>query len=308
MARRDTVMQKPKNARGALRRLIAFLGPFRWLILLVAVLCVVSNLLSLWGPNLAGSAINEAAAGKGKVNFDRVYYYAMRMLFCYLSSSLLTVAIHAIMVWISKRAAQQMRQQVFDKLRGLGVACECDEIVTSGYVAALYAQREGLQDIYLCGSEHLAREFEALGVAVVDAQHARNLLIGYDPAFDYAKLTQAVRVALRAQRIIACNKEKVFQGEGAQWFPGCGGMVAPIEWCAGRTSDYVIGKPNTLMLEMVASTLGLSHEELLVVGDTYESDILMANRFGCQSVLISSSEYSDTVSVAAIGELVHLLH
>ena len=34
-----------------------------WMILLVAVLCVISNLLALWGPNLAGSAINEAAAG-----------------------------------------------------------------------------------------------------------------------------------------------------------------------------------------------------------------------------------------------------
>ena len=199
------------------------------------------------------------------------------------------------------------RQQIFDKLRGLGVACECDEIVTSGYVAALYAQREGLQDIYLCGSEHLAREFEALGVAVVDAQHARNLLIGYDPAFDYAKLTQAVRVALRAQRIIACNKEKVFQGEGAQWFPGCGGMVAPIEWCAGRTSDYVIGKPNTLMLRIVGDMLELSASEMLVVGDTYESDILMANRYGSPSVLISDREYDDTVSISNIVELAHLI-
>ena len=71
MARRDSIMTKPKDARGALRRMLTFLGPFRWLILLVAILCVCSNLLSLWGPNLAGSAINEAAAGPGKVNLGR---------------------------------------------------------------------------------------------------------------------------------------------------------------------------------------------------------------------------------------------
>ena len=71
MARRDSIMYKPRDARGAFRRLLSFMGPFRWLIALVAALCVVSNLLSLWGPNLAGSAINEAAAGAGRVGGGR---------------------------------------------------------------------------------------------------------------------------------------------------------------------------------------------------------------------------------------------
>ena len=114
-------MTKPRDTRNALRRMIAFLGPFRWLILLVAVLCICSNLLSLWGPNLAGSAINEAAAGPGKVNFDRVWYFASRMLICYVLSSLLTISIHAIMMNVSKRAAKHMRQSVFEKLMKLPV-------------------------------------------------------------------------------------------------------------------------------------------------------------------------------------------
>ena len=121
VARRDSIMTKPKDARGALRRMLTFLGPFRWLILLVAILCVCSNLLSLWGPNLAGSAINEAAAGPGKVNFERVWHYASRMLICYVMSSLLTISIHAIMMNVSKRAAKHMRQSVFDKLMKLPV-------------------------------------------------------------------------------------------------------------------------------------------------------------------------------------------
>ena len=121
MARRDSIMRKPKDSRGTFRRMLAFLGPFKLLILLVAALCVLSNLLSLWGPDLAGHAINEAAAGKGKVNFDNVRYYALRMLLCYVSSSLLTISIHAIMMNVSKRVAKQMRQSVFDKLMRLPV-------------------------------------------------------------------------------------------------------------------------------------------------------------------------------------------
>ena len=121
MARRDSIMYKPNDARSALRRLVSFLGPFRWLIALVAVLCVLSNLLSLWGPHLAGSAINEAAAGPGKVNFERVSYYALRMLLCYVTSSLLTIGIHALMMNVSKRVARHMRGAVFDKLMRLPV-------------------------------------------------------------------------------------------------------------------------------------------------------------------------------------------
>ena len=121
MARRDSIMHKPNDARGTLGRMLAFLGPFRLLIALVAVLCVLSNALALWGPNLAGSAINEAAAGAGKVNFSRVWYYAVRMLICYGVSSLLTISIHAVMMNVSKRAGQQMRQLVFEKLMRLPV-------------------------------------------------------------------------------------------------------------------------------------------------------------------------------------------
>ena len=121
MARRDTVMRKPKDTRGTLRRMLEFLGPYRLVILGVAALSLLSNLLSLWGPNLAGSAINEAAAGAGKVNFDRVAYFAWRMLICYVASSLLTILINVVMVNTSKRVAQRMRQSVFDKLMRLPV-------------------------------------------------------------------------------------------------------------------------------------------------------------------------------------------
>ncbi len=115
-------MHKPKDSKGALRRMLRFLRPYLWLLLLVALLCIGSNLLSLWGPNLAGSAINEAAAGPGKVDFDRVGYYALRMLICYAASSLLTVCIHVIMMNVSKRAAKQMRRAVFEKLMRLPVS------------------------------------------------------------------------------------------------------------------------------------------------------------------------------------------
>ncbi len=121
MAARDTIRRKPKDTRGTLKRLLSYLGQYKLILLLVFVLCFASNVLALLGPGLAGSAINAAAAGAGKVDFDRVYYYAKRMMFCYVLSSALTIAINIIMTNVSRRIGRRLRRDVFDKLLRLPV-------------------------------------------------------------------------------------------------------------------------------------------------------------------------------------------
>ena len=121
MAKRDTVARKPKDTKGTLLKMLSYMAQMKWVMLLVLVLCVISNLLGLLGPKLAGSAINEAAAGVGLVDFDRVVYYTSRMLLCYLASSALTISINVIMMYVSRVIAKKMRKDVFDKLMRLPV-------------------------------------------------------------------------------------------------------------------------------------------------------------------------------------------
>ena len=121
MAARDAIMKKPKDARSALRRTLSYLGGFRLALLGVLLLCFVSNVLALLGPSLAGSAINEAAAGKGAVNMAKVKLYARRMLLCYLASSLINLAISVAMQFISRGIARKLREDVFGKLMRLPV-------------------------------------------------------------------------------------------------------------------------------------------------------------------------------------------
>ncbi len=116
-----TVMKKPEDTGGTLRRLVRYLALYKWLLLGILILSVTANVLALLGPSLAGSAINEAAAGTGQVNFQRVFFYAKRMLLCYVCSSLLTISINVIMMYVSKWIAQRMRRDVFDKLMKIPV-------------------------------------------------------------------------------------------------------------------------------------------------------------------------------------------
>lgn len=121
MANQVFTTKKPKDTRGTLRRILSYLASYRWIIAVILLLSVVSNVLSLLGPSFAGSAINEASAGAGKVNFERVGYYAKRMLLVYVASSLMTVSINILMTFISKRIARKMRRDVFQKLMKLPV-------------------------------------------------------------------------------------------------------------------------------------------------------------------------------------------
>jgi len=123
MARRGpSIMKKPENAKGALRRLLSYIAEYKMILLLVIILSIASNILALFGPKLAEDAINEAAAGIGQVNFERIWHYVKLMLIYYLASSVLTILINLIMAHVSKWVARNMRRDVFNKLMTLPVS------------------------------------------------------------------------------------------------------------------------------------------------------------------------------------------
>ena len=113
---------KPKDGRKALRRILSYVKEFRLLILLAIILSFTSNILSLIGPSLAGKAINEAAAGAGKVDFSKVLYYVKYMLLFYVSSSLISLGISIMMTMVAKFTARKLRKACFEKIARLPVS------------------------------------------------------------------------------------------------------------------------------------------------------------------------------------------
>ena len=114
--------EKPKDAKGALTRLVRYTLPFRRQLILFCLCALLRNLGSLMGPKLAGHAINAAAAGAGQVDFQLVGHYVVQMLAVYGVSALLSFAVNIGMVRLSRRVAEQMRTDVFDKLMRLPVS------------------------------------------------------------------------------------------------------------------------------------------------------------------------------------------
>ena len=108
-------------AKVVLKRLWAYMGRNRLLLILAAILSITSSALSLYGPKLSGQAINAIANETGKVDMDTVIRCCILMAICYLASCLLTYLLHIVVLNMSRAVSRQMRRDIFENLAGLPV-------------------------------------------------------------------------------------------------------------------------------------------------------------------------------------------
>ena len=122
---RGGVKAKPRDAKGALRRILVYLMRYRAAVLALLLCALLSNLGNLLGPRFAGKAIGEAEAGfrlgPGQVDMEAVLRYALLMLLAYVGSNILSFLVHIGMARVGKRVARNLRKDVFDKLMTLPV-------------------------------------------------------------------------------------------------------------------------------------------------------------------------------------------
>ncbi|MGN1190725.1 MAG: ABC transporter ATP-binding protein, partial [Candidatus Ornithospirochaeta sp.] len=116
------IQKRPKDTKGTLKRLCKTLAPFKVIIFIVAFLSLLSCLLSLLGPYFCGEAINEVEKGPGAIDFDVVWKWALLMLFSYIISEIVYLAINLLMVLVSKKTGYALRKECFDKLHRLPVS------------------------------------------------------------------------------------------------------------------------------------------------------------------------------------------
>ena len=197
------------------------------------------------------------------------------------------------------------RERIYEKLSGMGIECNLKDVYTSGYAAVYYSKLNGYNSVYVFGTDELKEEFLKYGIS--HSEKSDIIVVGFDTEFNYEKLTEALQTALGAKYIIACNLEKNYPGNNAKRMPGCGAMVGALEGALGRKCDYIVGKPSPLLLDIICKEQGFSKNELLVIGDTYSSDIEMADKYGCKSIYIGNEEHKNTTTVTEIREILNIL-
>jgi len=111
-------VEKPQDAKTALRRLTALLVPHRWAFSLLFALALVGTLFSILGPKFLGDATTLIVDGmaRGRIDFGALGSLLGFLLVLYLVSALFTWAQQWVMAVVAQRIVTGLRTQVHSKL------------------------------------------------------------------------------------------------------------------------------------------------------------------------------------------------
>lgn len=191
--------------------------------------------------------------------------------------------------------SSQPRSVFAEKLTRLGMPATPDEVVTSSSATAAYLTTLGdveNKTALVVGGPGISDELGRIGMRTLAAsdteasqEKADYVVVGLDRSFNYEKMLRAQQAILHGATFIATNRDGQFPIEGGRVTPGAGAVVAAIEACTNVTPT-VIGKPETLGLEMILHQIGADAHEAVMIGDRLDTDILCGNRLRVPTVLV----------------------
>lgn len=97
------------------------------------------------------------------------------------------------------------------------------------------------------------------------------VVVGLDSEVTYEKFTIATLAIQKGATFIGTNSDKNLPNERGL-VPGAGALVSLLE-TATQTEPIYVGKPEAVIMEKALDRIGLSKDEVLMVGDNYETDI-----------------------------------
>jgi HAD superfamily hydrolase (TIGR01450 family) len=193
--------------------------------------------------------------------------------------------------------------EVLEKLSRLGFECRREEVYAASSASVRYLKEAGLDNLFVIGSPALRAEVREAGLRLLDDGFADNLVVALDYGFGYDKIAAALSILTRGGKFVACNEDPSFPAGAGKTLPGCGAMVAAVAAASRRRPDFIVGKPHGYMLSAIARDYGVEHGEIVVVGDSYESDIRMALDHGSKAVLVGRGDGAAGEGVLAVREL-----
>ena len=119
---RGPAFAKPKEKTSVvLLKLWRYLAKYQWIIVSASLLSILGNALGLLSPRLSGAAI-DAIEHEAGVQFPVVYKYVFLMILLAAFTSLVSWALSAIMIRLSRNVVNKMRKDLFDHMTTLPIS------------------------------------------------------------------------------------------------------------------------------------------------------------------------------------------
>lgn len=172
-------------------------------------------------------------------------------------------------------------EQFTQKLSAMGIATKPNQIMTSSLASAKYCKEhyEGAT-VMMIGEVGLKAALQTEGI-IVTKTNPDVVIVGIDHTISYDKLAQASLAIQSGAHFIATNKDKALPTEQGL-VPGNGSFVKLLETATG-VEAIEVGKPASHMLHFIQQK-GYRKEEMIMIGDNYDTDIQAGIRFGIDTI------------------------
>jgi NagD protein len=198
------------------------------------------------------------------------------------------------------------------KLKKFGIETDQSHIYTSAMATADWLRKQRPQaTAYVIGETGLLTALHEVGVALTP-DRPDYVIVGEGRTLNFEMLEIAHRAIAKGAGLISTNADTWCPTDAGPR-PGCGAIAALLEAATGRKA-YHVGKPNPFMFRAARKRLGLSTDEVLMIGDTMETDIRGATDLGFKNVLVLTGStrteslteypYRPTIVVDSIAHLV----
>ena len=221
-----------------------------------------------------------------------------------------------VLVRFATNNSMVTRAAYVERLGAMGIPTAIAEIATSAWVTGEHLRRHApdVRVVLGVGGDGMRQEIVAAGLEVVMADAAGPpdepggplsrrfdaVVVGLDPALDYARLATAMSAVAAGARLIATNADARYPTP-AGFLPGAGAIVAALATATGVTPE-VIGKPAPAMFRAILEMSGIGADEAVVVGDNPDADVAGAHRAGCAAILVLTGVADASVAAGLEGE------
>jgi len=181
-------------------------------------------------------------------------------------------------------------RDVVVKLKKLDIDTTVDHVYTSALATAAFVDRQKQAGTaYVIGEGGLLTALANVHYAI-SSDSPDYVIVGEGRTLNFEMVEKAHRMIDRGARLISTNADTWCPTDAGPR-PGCGAIVALLEAATGKKA-YHVGKPNPFMMREARKTIGLSTDQVIMVGDTMDTDIRGATDLGFQSILVLTGSNS----------------
>ena len=189
--------------------------------------------------------------------------------------------------YLSNNSSRSKKAYV-GKLASFGINATEPEILLSTDDLLGWLEHNNYSETYTIGTKSMCEMLEENGI-ITNSENPEIIVLVYDTDINYEKLTKSSIFLHKGIPLVASHPDTVCPSPDGG-LPDVGAYLALLEATTGVKPMHICGKPNPGMLNHKIKELGLEAHQVAMIGDRLYTDIEMANRVGCLSVLVLSGE------------------